>query len=78
MLYMQALNYCLRSFIKRHSPAESYLNVSGSYERYTCHTNKKTLFGNSHVTDDVITLDETWEDILRQMLSCRGLTVFYV
>ena len=64
MLYMQALNYCLRSFIKRHSPAESYLNVS--------------LFGNSHVTDDVITLDETWEDILRQMLSCRGLTVFYV
>ena len=45
MLYMQTLNYCLRSFIKRHLPAESYLNVS--------------LFGNSHVTDDVITLDET-------------------
>ena len=28
---------------------------------------------NSHMTDDVITLDVTWEDILRQMLSCFGL-----
>ena len=32
------------------------------------HSNKKTLFGNSHVTDDVITLGVTWEDILWQML----------
>ena len=30
-----------------------------------------------HVTDDVITLDVTWEDILWQMLSCCGLTVFW-
>ena len=44
----------------------------------SCHSNQKTLFGNSHVTDDVITLDVTWEDILWQMLSCRGLTVFNV
>ena len=28
--------------------------------------------------DDVITLDVTREDILWQMLSCCGLTVFYV
>ena len=39
---------------------------------------KKNQFGNSHVTDDVITLDVTWEDILWQMLSSCGLTVFYV
>ena len=44
----------------------------------SCHSNKKTWFGNSHVTDDVITLDVTWEYILLQMLSCDGLTVFYV
>ena len=43
----------------------------------SCHSNKKTYFGNSHVTDDLITLDVTWEDILWQMLSCDGLTVFY-
>ena len=30
------------------------------------------------MTNDVITLDGTWEDILWQMLSCWGLTVFYV
>ena len=30
------------------------------------------------MTDDVITLDVTWEDILRQMLSCCGLTVFFI
>ena len=29
------------------------------------------------VTDEVITLDVTWEDILWQMLSCCGLTVFW-
>ena len=29
------------------------------------------------MTDDLITLDVTWEDILWQMLSCDGLTVFY-
>ena len=34
--------------------------------------------GNSHVTDDVITLDVTWEVILWQILSCCGLTVLYV
>ena len=33
---------------------------------------------NSHVTDDVITLDVTCEDILWQMLPRCGLTVFYV
>ena len=33
---------------------------------------------NSHMTDDFITLDETWEEILWHMLSCCGLTVFYV
>ena len=44
----------------------------------SCHSNKKTYLGNSHVTDDVITLDVTWEDILWQMLSCCGLTFFYV
>ena len=31
-----------------------------------------------NVGDDVITLDVTWEDILLQMLSCYGLTFFYV
>ena len=34
----------------------------------SCHSNnnnnKKKQFGNSYVTDDVITLDATWEDIL--------------
>ena len=30
------------------------------------------------MTDDVITLDVTWEDILWLILSCCGLTVFYV
>ena len=30
------------------------------------------------MTDDVITLDVTWEDILWQTLSCCGLTFFYV
>ena len=30
------------------------------------------------MTDDVMTLDVTWEDILWQMLSSCGLTVFYV
>ena len=30
------------------------------------------------MTEDVITLHVTWEDILWQMLSCCGLTVFYV
>ena len=30
------------------------------------------------MTDDVITLDVTWEDILWQKRSCCGLTVFYV
>ena len=34
--------------------------------------------GNSYVTDDVITLDLTWEVILWQILSCCGLTVLYV
>ena len=29
------------------------------------------------MTDDVMTLDVTWEDILWQMLSC-ALAVFYV
>ena len=42
------------------------------------HSNKKTLFVNNHVTDDVITLAVTWEDVLWQMLSCCGLTFFYV
>ena len=28
-------------------------------------------FGNSHVTDDGITSDVTWEDILWQMLSSK-------
>ena len=27
------------------------------------------------MTDDVITLDVTWKDILRQMLSCFGLRI---
>ena len=35
------------------------------------HSDKKKLFGNSHVTDDGITLDATWEDILWQMLSSK-------
>ena len=39
---------------------------------------KKNKFGNSHVTDDVITLYVTWEDILWQVLSCCGPTFFYV
>ena len=43
-----------------------------------CHSNKKTQFGNSHVTDNVLTLDVSWEDILWQMLSCCGLAVFWV
>ena len=38
---------------------------------------QKTKFGNSRMTDDVMTLDVTWEDILWQMLSC-ALAVFYV
>ena len=29
------------------------------------------------MTDDVVTLDVTWEDILWQMLSCCGLTGFF-
>ena len=43
----------------------------------SCHSNKNPYFSNGHVTDDVITLDVTWEDILWQILSCCGLT-FYV
>ena len=35
-------------------------------------------FGNSYPTDEVITLDVTWEDILWQMLPCCGLSFFYV
>ena len=31
-----------------------------------------------HSTYDVITLDLTWEDFLCQMLSCYGVTFFYV
>ena len=30
------------------------------------------------MTDDVITLDVTWKDILWEILSCCGLTFFYV
>ena len=37
---------------------------------------QKNLFGSNNVTDDVITLDVTWEDILGQMLSCCGPTFF--
>ena len=44
----------------------------------SCHSNQKTQFGNSPVTDDGITLDATWEDISWQMLSCCGLTFFYL
>ena len=44
----------------------------------SCHSNKKSKFGKSHVTDDVITLDVTWKDILWQKRSCCGLTVFYL
>ena len=39
---------------------------------------QKNKFGNSHVTNDVITLYVTWEDILWQVLSCCGSTFFYV
>ena len=42
------------------------------------HSNRKSLFGNNHVTDDVIILDVTWQDILWQMIPCCGLTVFCV
>ena len=39
----------------------------------SCHSNNnnnnKKQFGNSYVTDDVITLDATWEDILWQKMS---------
>ena len=30
------------------------------------------------MTDDIVTLEVTWADILWQMLSFCGLTVFYV
>ena len=43
----------------------------------SCHSNQKNI-GKSHVTDDVITLCVIWEDILWQVLSCCGLTFFYV
>ena len=36
------------------------------------------LIRNSHVTEDVITLDVMWEDISWQMFSSCGLTFFYV
>ena len=36
----------------------------------SCLSNQKNLIGKSHVTDDVITLDVTWENILWQMLPC--------
>ena len=39
---------------------------------------KKPHSKNSRVNDDAITLDVSWEDILWQMLSCIGLTFFYV
>ena len=42
------------------------------------HSNKKSKFENSHVTDDVTTLYMTWEDILWQVLTCCGLTFFYI
>ena len=42
------------------------------------HSNKKTGFRNSHVTDDVMTLGVTWDDILWQMICCCSLTFFYV
>ena len=32
----------------------------------SCHSNKKTLFGNSQVADAFITLNVTWKDILWQ------------
>ena len=44
----------------------------------SCHIKKNIIRKLSHVTDDVIALDVTWEDILWQMLSCCGLTFFYV
>ena len=44
----------------------------------SCDNNKKIWFSNDHVTDDIITLGVTWEDILWQMLSPCGLTLFYV
>ena len=44
----------------------------------SCHSNRKSKFENSHVTDDIITLYVTWEDILWRVLSCCGLTFFYV
>ena len=33
----------------------------------SCHSNKKPWFSSGHVTDDVITLDVTWEAILWQI-----------
>ena len=40
---------------------------------------QKNIIPKSHLTDDVITLDVTWDDILWQMfISCCGLTFFYV
>ena len=40
------------------------------------HSNKKAWFGDSHVIDDIIILDVTWEDMFWQMLSCCGLSFF--
>ena len=51
-------------------------NVNASIH-WTTSVNADKL-GNSHVTDDVITLDVTWEVILWQIFFCCGLTVLYV
>ena len=40
------------------------------------HGNKKAWFGDSHVIDDIIILDVTWEDMFWQMLSCCSLSFF--
>ena len=62
-------------------PTRSKPQIKCLFLTQKCHlvtATKQTQFGNSPVIDDVITLDVTWEDISWQMLSCCGLTFFYV
>ena len=41
-------------------------------------TEKKAKFADSHVTDDVITLNVTWGDIVWQILSCFMIITFLI
>ena len=65
--------------MKKNNMAAKYTLLRFNSFLTSCHSkNNNKKFSDSHVTDDVITLDVTWEDILWQMLTCCGLSVFYV